>query len=332
MIFGTDYHIWDKAPRHRVCDYASVSIAKLVNTLRIAESKSADLVLLGGDLFHRANAQVMLVNCVARHLAEFTQRTGIAVVTNMGSHDLLGKDYRSWLDGAVGTVHLCQGISVLIDVSDNHGSWVGDFLGKSSSIKLATIPEPKTDSDISTGLAAMAKRLNGEPALICLHHPVTTGSPVWTHIKPEALPFRSGQVVVSGHMHEASPISFTQEGAPVAVPGAAIRRNYDERHHVPQVVQIDIFPSEPPDLCYIPLAPIVSDWIEPDQKKTGLIARILGAKQQANSPDGAEDDDPPEAMVGREISAREVLAARLKSEPAILMDMANEILKEAEDE
>jgi DNA repair exonuclease SbcCD nuclease subunit len=92
LVWRTDVHIADKAPRSRTDDWTATLLDKLEQVGAIAREVGADAVIDGGDLFH-IKSPVKTSHKLVHKLMDVHDRYHVPTYANIGNHDCVYGDY-----------------------------------------------------------------------------------------------------------------------------------------------------------------------------------------------------------------------------------------------
>lgn len=328
VVFATDFHLWHTPPVNRTDDYFSEVFGKLGQVLEEAVVADADIVILGGDLFHRPSPRLVDVNVVASLLSGFMKTNGIPVLACVGEHDIFGRQVSSYPAGHLGVLSFI-GASIGADL-DEPGNLYTTRISKRGGpgIVVACLPAPETrnDVDVLRSLNALWDKVehsSDPPRVICFHHAIDSRDVPWTHIHPEDLMVPANSLVLCGDTHSGPDVFDLENGSKVVIPGAASRRTIDEKDRKPHFVIAEV-DNETVSVELVPFrihapVPFVTG-------KRGFLQSLFSKK--TTPPDGGEEVRPE----GRRLSVVEMYHSKMTGSPKGLIDRGLEIIESILDE
>jgi DNA repair exonuclease SbcCD nuclease subunit len=226
LLFYTDAHIADRRPQSRKGDYRRDILRKLHEVTQIAQKNNVDLVINGGDLFHRKKPQVnshFMVNV----LGTLFRQMQIRHLSLVGNHDVedglvesVGKQplgvLRSWGVTEIPDEGKVQIVGP-VDVACFHANYATEGVLDAFQVDdFVRSPEVPTIQVVHSLLVPV--KFGAFPGQPCLW---------WEDFKTGA------DIVLIGHPHVPQPVTAV-DGVVFVSPGALGRADKSLHHH-PQV-------------------------------------------------------------------------------------------------
>lgn len=95
FLFVGDLHCNDTTPSSRTDDYSEATIAKLRWLIGYAQGMGIELIVVGGDIFHKTAQSLTYLNRLVEVLREASSH-GIMITSVIGNHDIHGENMDSF--------------------------------------------------------------------------------------------------------------------------------------------------------------------------------------------------------------------------------------------